>query len=80
MILGTKLRKALRLPGLHIRANKKEDCIACGKCNKTCLMAVDVMGAIELGKIDSDECIQCGACVDNCPKKLLSYAMIARKK
>lgn len=73
MVLGTKLRRFLHLPGLHIRAVKPEQCIGCGKCVKVCPMSVDVVNAIKCGEVKSAECIQCGACIDNCPRGILKY-------
>lgn len=72
MVIGTKIRNLLHLPGIHV-ASEKEKCISCKKCNQECPMGLNV---VELVKNDSDfgtECIQCGACVDNCPKKALLY-------
>jgi polyferredoxin len=74
MVLGTKIRKLLHLPGLHITAESPK-CISCNQCNKACPMSIDVMKTIPSGKIDQAECIQCGACVDICPKKVLAYKM-----
>lgn len=72
MVIGTKIRKILHLPGLHI-ASDKEKCISCKKCNQNCPMGIDVVESVK-GDCDfGSECIQCGACVDNCPKKVLSY-------
>lgn len=72
MVIGTKIRKLLHLPGLHIQTSK-EKCIACGKCNKVCQMGINVSQCVRDGKDLGSECIQCGACVDNCPKKALAY-------
>lgn len=87
MVLGTKLRRVLHLPGLHIQAEKPEQCIACGKCAKVCPMGIDIVSEIKGeevkdgerkggerkgGAIKSAECIQCGACVENCPRSVLS--------
>lgn len=66
MVIGTKIRNLLHLPGVCIVSEKK-------KCNQKCPMGLNV---VELVKNDSDfgtECIQCGACVDHCPKKAISY-------
>ncbi len=73
MTLGIRLRRFLRLPGLHIRAKRPENCISCGKCEKVCPMSVAVMEEVRNGQIKSYECIQCGACIDNCPRGVLSY-------
>lgn len=80
MVLGTKLRKFLHLPGIHIKASKIDNCISCSKCNKVYPMGIDVMSETKCGIISNLECIQCGACVDSCPKNVLSYGMIERKE
>ena len=80
MILGIKLRRLLQLPGIHIRANKKEDCVSCGKCNKVCPMGIDIMKEAKHGIISNQECIQCGVCIDNCPKNVLAFGLIERKE
>ncbi len=74
MVIGTKLRKLLRLPGLRIAATS-EQCVSCKRCNKVCPMSIDVSEMARQGGIDSSECIQCGACVDNCPQNALAYCM-----
>lgn len=79
MILGIKLRRILHLPGIHIRADRKEYCISCGKCNKVCPMGIDIMSEIKGGIISSQECIQCGACIDSCPKSILTFGIIERR-
>lgn len=79
MVLGTKIRRILHLPGLHIKAEHENNCVSCGKCSRECPMGIDVVSAVKEGRVRSSECIQCGACVDGCPKKVLSYGMIERK-
>ncbi|MDD6812189.1 MAG: 4Fe-4S binding protein [Lachnospiraceae bacterium] len=74
MAIGTKVRKFLHLPGLHIKA-EKEKCISCKKCNRSCPMGLDVCTMISEEKDFGTECIQCGVCVDNCPKKALAFRM-----
>ena len=80
MVLGTKLRRLLHLPGLHIMVKEKNACISCGKCDRECPMGIEVSAKVAEGQICSAECIQCGACIDGCPKKVLSYGMIEGKK
>ncbi len=80
MISGIKFRRLLHLPGIHIRADKRDSCISCGKCNKACPMGIDVMGETKCGIIGNQECIQCGACIDNCPKNVLAYGVIERRE
>ncbi|MCL2322555.1 MAG: 4Fe-4S binding protein [Oscillospiraceae bacterium] len=77
MVIGTKLRKLLHLPGLYVSA-KYNECVSCKKCNNVCPMCINVEKAVKDGSIDSPECIQCGACVDSCPKKVLKYSMRRR--
>lgn len=80
MVLGTKVRRILHLPGLHIKVKDREACISCGKCNKECPMGIEVSEKMEEGQIKSMECILCGACVDGCPRKVLSYGMMEGRK
>lgn len=79
MVLGTKLRKVLHLPGLHIET-QSETCINCKKCNKTCPMSLDVVSMVQSGTCEDSECILCGACVETCPKKVLRYSLTAQKR
>lgn len=79
MVIGTKLRGLLHLPGLHVSADK-EKCISCGKCDRSCPMGLDVKEMAKAGKITSLECIQCGACIDVCPKNVLYYKMRPENK
>ena len=76
MVLGTKIRRFLHLPGLHIKAKHKKDCISCGKCSRECPMGIKVSELVSEGKIKNAECIQCGVCIDSCPKKILSYGIL----
>ena len=86
MVLGTKLRRLLHLPGLHVKVKAKQNCISCGKCSKSCPMGIDVIREIEKGQIKSrkyipgylPECIQCGACIDQCPCSVLAYGFGTR--
>jgi polyferredoxin len=69
---GAKLGQLLHLPQLVIHANRS-DCIACGKCTKTCQMSIDVLAQVSSGKIDHSDCVLCGECADACPKQVLTY-------
>ena len=73
MVLGTKIRRLLHLPGLHIKAADKNSCVSCGKCSNVCPMSLDVVSELKNGSIKNLECIQCGACAAGCPKKVLKY-------
>lgn len=75
MVLGIKLRRLLRLPGLHVKKNEKAKCVSCGKCRRACPMGIDVEGEIKGGALKNAECILCGACIDSCPGKVLGYGM-----
>jgi len=80
MVIGTKMRRFLHLPGLHIKVKHENACVSCGKCNKVCPMGIKVSEVVSEGQVKSMECILCGACIDGCPKKVLSYGMIEREK
>ena len=74
MVIGTKIRWLLHLPGIHIVA-EKNNCISCKKCNQNCPMGINVVELVQDNRDFGAECIQCGSCVDNCPKKALSYGL-----
>ena len=74
MILGTKLRKKMKAPGLSVKVADIA-CVSCGRCTKHCPMGLEVESMVKNGAIDSSECILCGTCIDECPKKILFYSM-----
>jgi polyferredoxin len=74
MIIGMKIRKALRLPGVYI-LHSNEKCISCKRCATACPMSLGLDEITTNGAITNAECIHCGSCVDICPKKSLSYKM-----
>lgn len=74
MVIGTKIRSALHLPGLHIVSDQSK-CISCKQCNKNCPMSLDVADMVQKNKCGDSECILCGACIDSCPKKVLRYKL-----
>ena len=47
----------------------KDKCVGCGKCEKTCPMAVEVTQ-----NINSPECIRCGRCKSVCPAGAITCA------
>lgn len=79
MVIGTKIRRVLHLPGLHI-VSDKEKCVSCRSCNRKCPMGLEVSEMVKTGGCYSNECIQCGECVDTCPHKVLSYSMRREEK
>lgn len=72
MIIGTKARNLLHLPGIHISSDK-EKCISCGRCTKACPMGLDAAEMAKRDDFSNAECIQCGACIDACNKDVLYY-------
>jgi polyferredoxin len=73
MILGRKLRNALRTPALRLRA-EPDKCIQCKQCTQACPMSLSVNEMVKVGKMENVECILCGSCIDICPKDVLHYA------
>ena len=73
MVIGTKVSDLLKIPKLHIVANK-DNCIGCTKCSEKCPMSLDVKEMVESNKMKNTECILCGACIDNCPKSVIKYS------
>lgn len=65
MVLGTKLRDALRLPGLRLEVVQQK-CTGCKQCAKRCPMSLEVESMVKKGSMKNDECILCGECVDGC--------------
>ena len=79
MQLGTKLRRALHLPGLRLEAHK-ENCVGCNQCTKHCPMSLDVKDMVQKGTMYHSECILCGRCVDSCSKQALKYTFHVEEK
>lgn len=72
MILGTKLRDRLNLPGLRLHT-APEKCIDCGTCSISCPMSLKVHELVYENGIKHTECILCGSCADDCPNQVISY-------
>lgn len=52
----------------------KEECIACGICNKECDMGIPVQQLVETkGEVNVPDCVGCGRCITNCPKEVLRF-------
>jgi len=56
---------------LSRRRVKREKCISCNKCKKTCPMGVDMLDN-RFSRKNGTECIQCMKCVIECPQQALS--------
>ncbi len=71
--LGTVLGLLSRLAGQKITADGSS-CIACGRCNAACPMAIDVKSAaVNSLPVKHLRCVGCGHCVDACPMHTLEY-------
>jgi len=73
MVIGTKIANGLKMPILHIKADKTK-CINCKKCSEKCPMSLDVNSMVEREKMINSECILCGECIDICHKKAIKYS------
>jgi polyferredoxin len=72
MILGTKVRNGLGLPGFRLKSTS-ENCTSCKKCNKTCPMGLDVMNMVKQNQLSDVECIMCLNCVDTCKRSAIDF-------
>jgi polyferredoxin len=53
-----------------------DECLACGKCNRSCAMEVDVMGELQAhGQVRSLNCIRCLKCTDQCPAGAIAFSL-----
>ena len=57
---------------------KRNPCLNCGTCTRTCPMGIDVKN---LKEIKGGECIACGQCINNCPdsNKYLGFYLFGKK-
>lgn len=72
LVIGDKLGRLLKIPSLHLEANK-EKCNGCGLCSIKCPMSLPVKEMVLSGKMRNIDCILCGECVDNCARKVIRY-------
>ena len=79
MIVGSKLRNKLKLPGLRIAVDKKA-CVGCDQCTKHCPMSLNVREMVQNGDMTNTSCILCGKCIDQCSKHVLQYTLISNKQ
>jgi polyferredoxin len=73
MIIGTKIRDYLRIPGLRLKA-EPEKCISCDLCTTKCPMNINVMANVKNNELKQTECILCGTCIDNCHHKAIKFS------
>lgn len=73
MMIGTRVKNALRYPSLHIEADR-DRCINCKKCEENCPRSLEVTSMVQKGAFTSDECILCGSCIDACPGNVTRFA------
>jgi polyferredoxin len=66
MIVGTRIRERLRIPGLRLVMDSAS-CSECATCEESCPMSLPVAQMTATGKMDSNECVLCGNCADACP-------------
>ena len=56
---------------------RKEHCISCNACTRTCHMGIDVMGFANRGIPMNDvECVRCSSCVTACPMDVLTFGQL----
>jgi ferredoxin-type protein NapH len=79
MILGTKLKDALSLPSLSLRAEPSA-CSACKGCDARCPMGLPVSELVAKNDMRHSECILCGECVDGCPSKAISFSWKSQRR
>ena len=70
MILGTEIKKLLKIPSLKL-VKTDNPCINCKVCTKNCLMGLDVESMVQTNKMQNSECILCGNCADVCRKECI---------
>ncbi len=73
MIIGRKIRNAVRLPALQIVADSTRCDEQCVLCADNCPMSLDVDSMVRSGQMEHVDCILCGNCVDNCPQNALQF-------
>jgi polyferredoxin len=57
-----------------------DECIACGKCSRTCNMQVDVMAELKThGEVRSLNCIRCLQCTGECPTGAIAFSLRRRE-
>jgi ferredoxin-type protein NapH len=75
----TAIKNRLRIPSLHLEADP-DNCISCKKCTGACPMSLPVQEMVAADTIQNPECILCGNCVETCPKNVISFSWLWKKK
>lgn len=52
-------------------AFRKEKCVDCKICTKSCPIGIDVLSHKNIGKVVDVDCLKCKVCIEKCPKKAL---------
>lgn len=52
-------------------AFRKEKCVDCKICTKSCPVGIDVLSYKNIGKVVDEDCLKCKVCIEKCPKKSL---------
>jgi polyferredoxin len=79
MVIGTKIKKTLRYPSLHLEADEKE-CISCNQCTRNCPRGLDVHLMVKSEEMQHSECINCASCIDICPKNAIQFRYVLHTK
>lgn len=72
MVIGRRIGLATGVPSLRLNADS-DNCVACGRCNTTCPMSLDVQTLVKTGSITDNNCILCGRCIDTCKQDVLAW-------
>jgi polyferredoxin len=70
MIIGAKIKNAVKLPSLHLEAIT-ENCKDCSICDRNCPMSLNVSKMVKNGSMENSECTICGTCADSCLQKAI---------
>ncbi len=79
MMIGRWIRNRLGWASLQLKINS-EACTDCKLCTKSCLMSLDVNAMVQNDEMENLECILCGTCIDQCPSKVIHYAISSPRK
>jgi len=67
-----KIFSAVKIGSVRLINN---ECVGCGKCNRSCDMQLDVMGGLNTqGEVSDSACIVCLKCSDICPTDSIAFS------